>query len=144
MTDNCCENAGAATMLLACSGGSNVGQLANQAAVELTGEGAGKMYCLAGIGGRLSGFVRSAKDAASLVVIDGCEIACGKATLQGAGVPLPLHRHLVVTEYGIEKNKDFNLDPEEVEMVKQAVKNAIAEKETDGAPKPRIPGGCCG
>lgn len=144
MAENCCENSGAATMLLACSGGSNVGQLTNRAAVELTIEGAGKMYCLAGIGGRLSGFVRSAKDASSLVVIDGCEIACGKATLEGAGVPLSLHKHLVVTEYGIEKNKDFNLDPEDVAMIKQAVKNAIAEKETDGAPIPRIPGGCCG
>lgn len=121
MTDNCCETAGAPTMLLACAGGSNAGQLTNRAAVELTVEGAGKMYCLAGIGGCLSGFVRSAKDAESLVVIDGCEIACGKATLQAAGIPVPLHKHLVVTEYGIEKNKNFNLDEEDVEMVKQAV-----------------------
>ena len=38
-------------MILACSGGSNVGQLSNQAAIELTHEGFGKMFCLAGIGG---------------------------------------------------------------------------------------------
>jgi len=38
-------------MILACSGGSNVGQLSNQAAVALTREGFGKMYCLAGVGG---------------------------------------------------------------------------------------------
>jgi uncharacterized metal-binding protein len=50
-------------MILSCSGGSNVGQLANQAAVELTREGFGKMYCLAGVGGLLSGFVQSARDA---------------------------------------------------------------------------------
>lgn len=35
-------------MILACSGGSNVGQLSNQAAIELTQEGFGKMFCLAG------------------------------------------------------------------------------------------------
>lgn len=39
-----------ATMILACAGGSKVGQLANQAAVELTQEGFGKLFCLAGIG----------------------------------------------------------------------------------------------
>lgn len=146
MTENCCETPGITAMLLPCSGGSNVGQLANRAAVELTTEGCGRIFCLAGIGGRLSGFVQSAKDAEALVVIDGCEIACGKATLQSAGIPLPRHRHLVVTEYGIEKNKDFNLKPEEVELVKETVKNAIKEhgSEVLATEKgPRTPG-CCG
>lgn len=48
-------------MILACSGGSNVGQISNQAAVELTQENFGKMFCLEGVGGHLSGFVQSAK-----------------------------------------------------------------------------------
>ena len=61
MAEECCVPSGN-VMILACSGGSNVGQLANQAAVELTQEGFGKMYCLAGIGGHLGGFVQSAKD----------------------------------------------------------------------------------
>ncbi len=127
MTDNCCENPGTRIMLLPCSGGSNVGQLANRAAVELTTEGFGRMFCLAGIGGRLSGFVQSAKDAEKVIVIDGCEIACARATLQSAGIPVPRHRHLVITEYGIEKNKDFNLDPEDVEMVKELAKTTLSE-----------------
>lgn len=148
MAENCCETTGTTTMLLPCSGGSNVGQLANRAAVELTTEGFGKIFCLAGIGGRISGFVQSAKDADAVIVIDGCEIGCGKATLQGAGVPLPRHKHLVITEYGIEKNKDFNLDAENVELVKQAVKNATsgpAYEEGDLPPsaRPAPGGGCC-
>ena len=65
--DTCCA-ADQQIMLLACSGGSNVGQLSNQAVVELTQEGFGKMFCLAGIGAQLSGFVQSAKD----VSTDGC------------------------------------------------------------------------
>ena len=71
MSQDCCapdEN----VMILACSGGSNVGQLSNQAAVELTQEGFGKMHCLAGIRGHLSGFVQSAKDIPQMVAIDGC------------------------------------------------------------------------
>jgi uncharacterized metal-binding protein len=137
-------------MLLPCSGGSNVGQLANRAAVELTMAGFGKIFCLAGIGGRLSGFVQSAKDAESVIVIDGCETGCGKAILQGAGITLPRHKHIVITEYDIEKTKDFNLDAEELDMVKQAVKNTIFKPDSFGqsspSAAPRMPGGgcCCG
>ncbi len=79
MADNCCAG-GAEVMILACSGGSNVGQLSNQAAVELTGEGFGKMFCLAGIGGKLSGFVQSARDVPQMVVIDGCQVGCARAS----------------------------------------------------------------
>ena len=110
-------------MILPCSGGSNVGQLANQAGVELTREGFGRMFCLAGIGGRLSGFVQSAKDVESMIVIDGCELACGKGTLETADVPLKTH--LVVTELGIENNKDFSLKREDIEKVKDAAKSAM-------------------
>ena len=48
MAEDCCTPSGN-IMILACSGCSNVGQLSNQAAVELTQEGFGKMFCLAGI-----------------------------------------------------------------------------------------------
>ncbi|MEJ5300981.1 MAG: putative zinc-binding protein [Thermodesulforhabdaceae bacterium] len=109
-------------MILACSGGSNVGQLSNQAAVELTVEGFGKMYCLAGIGGRLGGFVQSAKDAPAMIVIDGCEIGCAKATLQSAGVPLGAYL-VITTDLGIQKNKNFNLSRDDIEKVKNAVKS---------------------
>ena len=142
MTENCCATTGSTIMLLPCSGGSNVGQLANRAAVELTMEGFGRIFCLAGIGGRLSGFVQSAKDADSLIAIDGCEVGCCKAVLEDAGVSMAGRGHLVVTECGIEKNKNFNLNEEDVELVKQAVKNANSEP----AATTGVPGGgsgCC-
>ncbi len=108
-------------MILACSGGSNVGQLSNRAAVELTQEGFGKMFCLAGIGGNLSGFIQSAKDVPAMVAIDGCAVGCAKAILANAQVPNP--KYLVLTDLGIEKNKNFNLDTADVQTVKEAVKN---------------------
>ena len=43
--DSCAGNG--SVMILACSGASNVGQLANRAALELTQEGLGNMSCLA-------------------------------------------------------------------------------------------------
>ena len=106
-------------MLLACSGGSNVGQLANQVAVELTQEGFGKMFCLAGIGGNLSSFVQSAKDTPRMIAIDGCDVGCAKAILERAEVPLK--DYIVLTTLGIEKNKDFDLKDLEVQRVKEEI-----------------------
>ena len=125
MANNCCAPNGN-IMILACSGGSNVGQLSNQAAVELTREGMGKMFCLAGIGGQLSGFVQSAKDVPQMVTIDGCSVGCAKAILEQAKVPVK--NYIVVTELGIEKNKDFNLKSEDIQTVKNAMQAACARK----------------
>jgi uncharacterized metal-binding protein len=124
MTDECCAPGGN-VMILACSGGSNVGQLANQAAVELTREGFGKMFCLAGVGGHLGGFLQSARDVAQMVVIDGCEVGCAKTILEHAGIPMKIY--LVLTGLGIKKNKEFDLKREEIDKVKDAVKKSCGE-----------------
>lgn len=129
MSGPCCTNAGKAVdacttagdvMLLSCSGGSNVGQLANQACAELTQEGFGKMFCLAAIGGNLPDFVRSAKEVPKVVVLDGCGVGCAKAIFEKAG--LPLRGHLVLTDLGIAKNKDLNPRREELDQVKAAAR----------------------
>ena len=126
MAEDCCAPGGN-VMILACSGGSNVGQLSNRAAVELTREGFGKMFCLAGVGGHLGGFVQSAKDVPEMVAVDGCEIRCAKAILEHADVPLK--GYLVVTGLGMEKNKEFRLEREDIERVKDAVKRACRASE---------------
>lgn len=140
MREDCCKTSGAPTMLLPCSGASNTGQLANRAAVELTREGFGKMFCLAGIGGRLSGFIQSAKDTESVLVIDGCRTACGRAVLQSAGIQE--FKHLVVTDYGVERENGFDLNDEDVDMIKEAVKNEITASQS-GPAVLRISGCCC-
>jgi uncharacterized metal-binding protein len=122
VAENCCEG-GSNIMILACSGGSNVGQLSNQAAVELTQEGFGKMFCLAGVGGQLSGFVQSAKDVPEMVAIDGCQVGCAKAILEQAHVPLK--NYIVLAEEGIEKNKNFELSRSDIDQVKLAVKKTM-------------------
>jgi uncharacterized metal-binding protein len=127
-------------MILSCSGGSNVGQLANQASVELTQEGFGKMFCLAGIGGHLSGFVQSARDVPTMVVIDGCSIGCAKAIIEHAEIPL--RHYLVLTDLGVEKNKNFALDRQLIDRVKDAVKAAYSSAPQGGE---RVAAtSCCG
>lgn len=136
MANGCCQT-NYNVMILACSGGSNVGQLSNQAAIELTQEGYGKMFCLAGIGGQLSGFVQSARDVPNLVAIDGCQVGCAKAILDQAGIAPS--RYIVLTDNpGIEKNKNFDLKRDEIDQVKSAVNALPLEKWA-----PAGSGGCC-
>ena len=118
-----------------CAGGANVGPLSNQAAVELTREGFGKMFCLAGIGGKLSGFVRSARDVPLRVAIDGCRVGCAKAIQENAQVPM--QHYLVITDEGIEKNKNFNLQRTDIDRVKAEVQRMVNQSSpTEGVPSP--------
>lgn len=120
MTENCCSS-NKTTMILACSGASNVGQLSNQVAIDLTQEGYGKMFCLAGVGGQIDGFVQSAKDAENLLVLDGCQVGCARAILENNEIQ---HKdYIVITDLGIEKNKDFNLNASDIETIKTKIKN---------------------
>ena len=72
------------------------------------------------MGAHLSGFVQSARGIDHLVVIDGCEVGCAKGVLEHAEVPL--RSYLVITDLGIDKNKDMNLKREEIDRVKEAVR----------------------
>jgi len=141
MAEECCT-VGGSIMILSCSGYSNVGQIANQAAVELTQEGFGTMSCLAGIGGLLSGFVQSAKDVSQVVTIDGCSLGCGKAILEKADVPLKAY--VVVTDLGIEKNKDVNLKRKDIDRAKEAVRQSVSPNQPFISKAERGSGRCCG
>ncbi len=73
---SCCGGNGGKTVLLyACSGGANVGEIADKAARELMFAGQGTVFCLAGLGGDIQGMVQTARDADVNLVIDGCPIS---------------------------------------------------------------------
>ena len=111
------------TLLFACSGGSNVGQIANDAVKALDQLGQGHMYCPVGVAGRLPSFVDTALKADKRVAIDGCEGQCLKQGFEAAGVPLDVH--IVVTDLGIEKGHHFQHSREEVARVVAIVKDAL-------------------
>jgi len=95
----CC--AGAPKLVLPCSGSSDVGGLADQAGRKMTIDGTGKMYCLAGIGGRIPSFVESTRAATKVLVIDGCPEECARKTMEQAG--LKGFVHLKLAEMGFAK-----------------------------------------
>ena len=113
-------------LIFPCSGGSNVGQIANQAGVKLTQDGMGNFFCLAGIGGHVSGMIESTKAGKTLVAIDGCPVACAKKTLEHAG--FNIDEYVQVTELGIEKNHDLNLTSADVDKVTTYLTPRILKK----------------
>ena len=113
-------------LIFPCSGGSNVGQIANQAGVKLTQDGMGRFFCLAGIGGHVSGMIESTKAGKMLVAIDGCSVACAKKTLEHAG--FNIDEYVQVTELGIEKNPDLNPLRPDVDKVTQYLSAQISKR----------------
>ncbi len=100
-----CGCAGGAKLIFACSGAADVGAIADQAARKLTRDGAGKMYCLAGIGRQISGIMKTTEAADKILAIDGCPLNCVKATLEKAG--FSKFTHLQVADLGLEKGKSL-------------------------------------
>jgi len=115
--DKCCCGGGVRT-ILACSGASNVGQITNEVAKKLDMEKQGRFFCLAGVGGHISGMVASVDGSDKVLVIDGCPVACAKLTMDEAG--LNGYDYVVVTDLGIEKNHDFALDPTDIDKTLEA------------------------
>lgn len=84
------------TVIYACSGCSDAGELADRAARVLSQQGLGEMSCLAGISGRVKPLLRKAEQAAEILAVDGCPLNCARHTLAQAGFDrihhLELHR----------------------------------------------------
>jgi len=100
MAGECC---GGTRLIFSCSGAADVGEIADRAARRLTAEGTGRMFCLAGIGGRVSGILKTTETAQAVLVVDGCDLACAKRSLEAAGFSGFLWFHL--GEIGLEKGK---------------------------------------
>ncbi|UCE41350.1 MAG: putative zinc-binding protein [Candidatus Aminicenantes bacterium] len=99
--ENICT--GGPTLIFACSGAADVGALSDLAARKLTTDGVGKMYCLAGIGGRVKGIMQTTQNAAHILAIDGCALDCVKLCLDEAG--FVEFDHIRVTDCGLEKGQ---------------------------------------
>jgi len=96
-----CACSAAPTLIFACSGAADVGAIADRAARKMTADGVGKMFCLAGVGGRVEPILKATAEATSILAIDGCPLDCVKACLQEVG--FEAFRHVRVTDLGMEK-----------------------------------------
>jgi uncharacterized metal-binding protein len=99
--ENSCSCSGGPRLIFACSGAADVGEITDKAARRLTKEGVGKMFCTAGIGGRVSGIMKTTESAERILAIDGCPLNCVKNSLEQAG--FNEFKHLQLAELGLEK-----------------------------------------
>lgn len=98
-TNECCSSS--PRLIFACSGATDVGEIADRAARKITKDGIGKMFCLAGISGRTSGIMETTRAASEVLAIDGCSLACVKKTLEREG--FGNFKHLQLADIGLEK-----------------------------------------
>lgn len=109
-----CSCSAAPKFVFPCSGASDVGGLSDQAARQMTKDGTGKMYCLAGIGGRVDAIMANTRAAGRIVVIDGCQQECARRTMELAG--FKGFQHLKLAEMGFKKG-ETPVTPERVRTV---------------------------
>ena len=113
-------------MIYPCSGGSNVGQVSNEAAKVLVERGWGKFSCLAGVGAQNNTFIDRAKKAKVVLVIDGCGVKCASRTLERASINPTVT--IVITELGAKKDTSIlSADQKEVETVVRVIEERICQ-----------------
>lgn len=100
MNDKCACGT-APKLIFACSGAADVGAIADQAARKLNKNGTGKMFCTAGLGGRVPGILATTGAAAKILAIDGCPLNCVKLSLENAG--FSAFEHLQLADLGMKK-----------------------------------------
>ena len=124
------------TVVYACSGCSDAGEIADRVARRLSGEGAAKMSCLEGIGGRVKNLMTTAEKAKRILVVDGCPLNCARRTLELAG--FNKFDHLELHKIGIRKGSTPVTD-ERIAAGVAAAKDILAslpEPPTGGTPEP--------
>ncbi len=113
---------GASRLIFACSGAADVGAVADRVARQLSQDGLGKMYCLAGVGGHVPGIIKTTESAECIVAIDGCPLDCAKKSLEQAGIQT--FTWVRLTDMGLEKGKTA-VNEETVKNTVEKVKGLI-------------------
>ncbi len=102
-------------LVYSCSGCSSAAQMANHLALQLDRERLAEMSCIAGVGGGVTGLVRSAQSGRRILALDGCVLKCVSACLANAGVVADTH--LLLSDYGVKKRRHADFDAIEARQV---------------------------
>jgi uncharacterized metal-binding protein len=102
-------------LVYSCSGCSSAAQMANHLAIRLDRDGAAEMSCIAGVGGGVTGLVKTARSGRPILALDGCVLACARACLAREG--LVPDTHLVLADHGVKKRKHADFDVGEAQRI---------------------------
>jgi len=115
---SCSSTSKGPRLIFSCSGAADVGELADRAARNLTRVVHGKMFCLAGIGGRVGGILKTTEGARSILAVDGCPLDCAKKSLEEAG--FSKFHHLRLSDLGFNKGETLVTEENIAKVMKKA------------------------
>lgn len=98
-----CSCSGSTDLMFSCSGAADLAEIGDRAVRVLHKAGDAKMFCLAGIAGKVEKIEVNTRDADRLLVVDGCDSDCAKKTMQLGGFSDFIHFR--VSDLGWEKGK---------------------------------------
>ncbi|MCP4582845.1 MAG: zinc-binding protein [candidate division Zixibacteria bacterium] len=101
-------------LVFACSGASNVGEIADLAARRLFRDGSVVMSCPSAVSGRIKSQIERIQKASQVIVLDGCEKDCVHRTLINAG--FGSYAHIRLNDLGLIKG-GARVDEEAVDKV---------------------------
>ncbi len=98
-----CSCSGSTDLMFCCSGAADIAEIADRAVRALHKAGDAKMFCLAGIAGKVELIEVNTRGADRLLVVDGCDSDCAKKTMEMGGFAEFIHFR--VSDLGLEKGK---------------------------------------
>lgn len=117
----CCG--GAPRVVFACSGASDVGAVADQAARRISRMKLASMGCLAAVANGFAFAIDPVRAAERIIVIDGCPENCAKLTMEKAGVSS--FDYILLSDLGMEKGHT-KVDQEHVSRVYERAEMIIS------------------
>jgi uncharacterized metal-binding protein len=98
-----CSCSGNTDLIFSCSGAADIAEIGDRAVRALHKAGDAKMFCLAGIAGKVELIEVNTRGADRILVVDGCDSDCARKTMEFGGFTGFIH--LRVSDLGMEKGK---------------------------------------
>jgi uncharacterized metal-binding protein len=111
--------------MFSCSGAADTAEIGDRAVRALHKAGEAKMFCLAGISGKVELIEGNTQGADRLLVVDGCDSGCAKKTMEIGG--FTGFTHLRVSDLGLEKGKSPVTD-ERIELVAAKLRELLGRQ----------------
>ena len=111
--------------MFSCSGAADIAEIGDRAVRALHKAGEAKMFCLAGIAGKVELIEVNTRGADRLLVVDGCDSDCAKKTMELGGFTDFIH--LRVSDLGMEKGKTPVTD-QRIDMVATKLRDLLGRR----------------
>lgn len=120
-----CSCSGNTDLMFSCSGAADIAEIGDRAVRALHKAGDAKMFCLAGIAGKVELIEVNTRGADRILVVDGCDSDCAKKTMEFGGFTGFIH--LCVSDLGMEKGKTPVTD-ERIAMVAAKLRELLGRE----------------